>query len=129
MRTPTPALLAAVAALIASPAAAAEQPIKVGALLAVTGPASFLGAPEARTLEMLVEELNAKGGIGGRKIQLVVKDTGGEPGEGGLLRQAAHRGGEGLRHHRPVDQRRDDGGEGASPRRARPCSSPAPRPR
>jgi branched-chain amino acid transport system substrate-binding protein len=74
----TPAVLAALAALAAAPAGAAE-PIKVGALLAVTGPASFLGAPEARTLEMLVEELNAKGGIGGRKVTLVVKDTGANP--------------------------------------------------
>ncbi len=78
MRTPTPALLAAVAALISSPAAAADPPVKVGALLAVTGGASWLGAPEARTLEMLVEQLNAKGGVAGRKIQLVVKDTGGD---------------------------------------------------
>jgi branched-chain amino acid transport system substrate-binding protein len=51
----------------------------VGALLAVTGPASFLGAPEARTLQMLVDDLNAKGGVDGRKIELVVKDTGGNP--------------------------------------------------
>src|SRR6266508_5035089 len=75
----TPALVAALAALVAAPARAEEPPIKVGALLAVTGPASFLGAPEARTLEMLVEELNGKGGIDGRKIELVVKDTGGDP--------------------------------------------------
>jgi branched-chain amino acid transport system substrate-binding protein len=60
-------------------AAPAKEPLKIGALLAVTGPASFLGAPEARTLEMLVEELNAKGGVDGRKIQLLVKDTGGSP--------------------------------------------------
>jgi branched-chain amino acid transport system substrate-binding protein len=70
--------MAALAALVAAPAGA-EEPIKVGALLAVTGPASFLGAPEARTLEMLVEELNAKGGLGGRKIRLIVKDTGASP--------------------------------------------------
>jgi branched-chain amino acid transport system substrate-binding protein len=57
----------------------AEDTIKVGAILAVTGPASNLGAPEARTLEMLVEDINAKGGIIGRKIELVVKDTGGGP--------------------------------------------------
>jgi branched-chain amino acid transport system substrate-binding protein len=75
----TPALFAALAATIAFPAAAAEAPIKVGALLAVTGPASFLGAPEARTLEMLVDDLNAKGGLAGRKIQLIVKDTGASP--------------------------------------------------
>ena len=73
MMTPIPVMLA-----LALSAANAE-PIKVGALMSVTGPASFLGAPEARTLEMLVEELNQKGGVGGRKVQLVVKDTGGDP--------------------------------------------------
>ncbi len=59
--------------------ALADETIKVGALLAVTGPASFLGAPEARTLEMLVEEMNAKGGLAGKKIQLIVKDTAASP--------------------------------------------------
>jgi branched-chain amino acid transport system substrate-binding protein len=53
--------------------------IKVGAILAVTGPASFLGAPEAKTLEMLAEDINAKGGINGTKIELVIKDSGGSP--------------------------------------------------
>jgi branched-chain amino acid transport system substrate-binding protein len=55
------------------------RPIKIGAILAVTGPASFLGAPEARTLEMLVADLNAKGGIDGRKVELVLRDTGASP--------------------------------------------------
>jgi branched-chain amino acid transport system substrate-binding protein len=59
--------------------APAKDPIKVGAILSVTGPASFLGAPEARTLEMLVEEINAKGGINGTKIELVIKDSGASP--------------------------------------------------
>lgn len=63
---------------LSAPAAWAEN-IKIGALLAVTGPASFLGAPEARTLEMLVEQVNAKGGINGKKIDLLVKDTVGNP--------------------------------------------------
>lgn len=71
-------LLTLAAALLAGPALAADE-IKVGALLAVTGPASFLGAPEARTLEMLVEQTNAKGGIKGKKIKLIVKDTGASP--------------------------------------------------
>jgi branched-chain amino acid transport system substrate-binding protein len=66
-------------ALAAHSSAADKEPLRVGALLSVTGPASFLGAPEARTLEMLVEELNAKGGVDGRKVELVVKDTGGSP--------------------------------------------------
>lgn len=78
MRLPIPALAAALAALLAAPASA-EAPIKIGALLSITGPASFLGAPEARTLEMLAAELNAKGGIAGRRVELVVKDTGGSP--------------------------------------------------
>jgi branched-chain amino acid transport system substrate-binding protein len=68
------AALTMVAALIA-PAMAADT-IKVGAILAITGPASFLGAPEAKTLEMLTEELNAKGGVGGKKIELIIKDSG-----------------------------------------------------
>jgi branched-chain amino acid transport system substrate-binding protein len=73
-----PAVLAALAALVAAPVGAAE-PIKIGALFSVTGPASFLGAPEARTLEMLVDELNAKGGVAGRPVKLIVKDTGASP--------------------------------------------------
>ena len=59
--------------------AGGKEPLKVGALLSVTGPASFLGAPEARTLEMLVQDLNAQGGVDGHRIELVVKDTGGDP--------------------------------------------------
>ena len=39
----------------------AADTIKVGAILAVTGPASFLGAPEAKTLEMLTEEHQRQG--------------------------------------------------------------------
>jgi branched-chain amino acid transport system substrate-binding protein len=57
----------------------AAETIKVGAILAVTGPASFLGAPEARTLEMMVEEMNAKGGIKGKKVELIIKDSGASP--------------------------------------------------
>jgi len=71
------ALAACVIALSATSAPAGT--IKVGAILAVTGPASFLGAPEAKTLEMLVEDINAKGGIIGKKVELVVKDSGGSP--------------------------------------------------
>jgi branched-chain amino acid transport system substrate-binding protein len=71
------AALTIVAAFIA-PAMAADT-IKVGAILAVTGPASFLGAPEAKTLEMLVADVNAKGGVGGRKIELIIKDSAASP--------------------------------------------------
>ncbi len=69
----------ALAASFPARAAPAKEPLKIGALLSVTGPAAFLGAPEARTLEMLVADLNAKGGVDGHPVQLVVKDTGGNP--------------------------------------------------
>ena len=55
--------------------AAAKEPIKVGAILAVTGGASFLGAPESKTLEMLAEEINAAGGIDGHTVELIIKDS------------------------------------------------------
>ncbi|HXX80248.1 MAG TPA: ABC transporter substrate-binding protein [Thermodesulfovibrionales bacterium] len=57
----------------------AKETVKIGAILAVTGPASNLGAPEARTLQMLVEDINAKGGINGHKIELIIKDSGSSP--------------------------------------------------
>lgn len=56
----------------------ASGTIKIGALFAVTGPASFLGEPEKKTLEMLVKEANEKGGINGMKLEAVIYDTGGD---------------------------------------------------
>ncbi|CAA7626237.1 ABC transporter substrate-binding protein [Magnetospirillum sp. SS-4] len=55
----------------------AADPIKIGAFLSATGPASFLGEPEKKTLEMYVHKLNKDGGVQGRKIELVVYDDGG----------------------------------------------------
>ena len=62
------------AGLIAAGSASAQ--VKIGAVLSVTGPASFLGDPEKRTLEIYVDEINAKGGVNGQKLQLVVYDDG-----------------------------------------------------
>ncbi len=72
--------MAAVAcAMMLFVAAPASADIKVGAILAETGGASFLGGPEARTIRMQVEEINAAGGINGEKIDLVVKDSAANP--------------------------------------------------
>ena len=57
----------------------ASAQIKIGSVLSVTGPASFLGDPEKRTLEIYVDEINAKGGVNGQKLQLIVYDDGGNP--------------------------------------------------
>ena len=56
--------------------AMAADPIKIGAVLSVTGPAAFLGDPELKTLQMYVEDLNTKGGVLGRKLELVHYDDG-----------------------------------------------------
>ena len=56
----------------------ASAQIKIGSILSVTGPASFLGDPEKKTLEMYVDEINAKGGVNGQKLQLVVYDDAGK---------------------------------------------------
>lgn len=58
---------------------ASAESIKIGAIFAATGPASFLGAPEEKTAEMLVEQINAEGGVLGREVELIVKDSGGSP--------------------------------------------------
>jgi branched-chain amino acid transport system substrate-binding protein len=55
--------------------AVAAPPIKIGALFAVSGPASFLGEPERNTAKMMVDEINKAGGIKGRQLELVVYDT------------------------------------------------------
>ena len=74
----TQGLLAGAAALLAAQGAWAQEPIRVGAFLSVTGPAAFLGDPELKTLELYVERLNAEGGVLGRKLQLVAYDDAGD---------------------------------------------------
>jgi branched-chain amino acid transport system substrate-binding protein len=51
------------------------DPIKIGAIFAVTGPSAYLGAPEEKTAKMVVDEFNKTGGIIGRPVQLIVKDS------------------------------------------------------
>jgi branched-chain amino acid transport system substrate-binding protein len=51
---------------------------KIGAVFAVTGRASFLGDPEKKTAVMIAEQINAAGGIGGKKLELIVYDTEGD---------------------------------------------------
>ena len=70
-------LLAAVMALCALASSALAE-IKIGSVLSITGPASFLGDPEKKTLEMYVQEINAKGGVNGQPIKLFIYDDGGD---------------------------------------------------
>jgi branched-chain amino acid transport system substrate-binding protein len=67
------------ASIVVLPALAQRNdPIRIGAVLSVTGPASFLGDPEDKTLRLYVNRINAAGGVNGRPIQLIVYDDGGD---------------------------------------------------
>jgi branched-chain amino acid transport system substrate-binding protein len=70
----TMALSAALA--VSSLSAVADETIKIGSVLSVTGPAAFLGDPELKTLQLYVEELNKKGGVLGRQLELIHYDDG-----------------------------------------------------
>lgn len=76
LKTTAMAVALAGSAAIAVPA---HADIKIGSSLAITGPASFLGDPEAKTLKMLVNELNANGGINGEKVDLIMYDDAANP--------------------------------------------------
>lgn len=56
-------------------AAPSAGDIKIGAVLDITGAGASLGVPERQALEMLAEQVNAAGGVGGRKVRLLVEDN------------------------------------------------------
>jgi branched-chain amino acid transport system substrate-binding protein len=68
----------AAGALFCATGVSAQEPIRIGAFVSATGPASFLGDPEQKTLELYVERVNASGGVLGRKLELVVYDDAGD---------------------------------------------------
>lgn len=72
------ALAAAISTSLGSTFAFAADPVKIGSVVSATGPAAFLGDPEAKTLKLYVDELNKKGGLLGRPVELVLYDDGGD---------------------------------------------------
>jgi branched-chain amino acid transport system substrate-binding protein len=68
-----------VLALFAASSSLAAEPIKVGAVLEVTGGLSFLGEPAKNTLMMIQKEVNDAGGINGHPLDLIIYDTEGKP--------------------------------------------------
>src|SRR5216684_655587 len=67
--------------LLVPVAAEAQKPIKVGMPMPLSGPPALFGDPATKGAQMFVEELNAKGGVLGRKIELLVRDTKGNADE------------------------------------------------
>jgi branched-chain amino acid transport system substrate-binding protein len=75
----TSAGAAAIAAGIAKPAIAAKEPIPIGYLPALTGPSSSTGIGINRGIQLAVQEINAAGGVDGRQLELITRDTQSDP--------------------------------------------------
>ena len=77
MKRRTLGLLAA--ALFATPVLAQAQSVPVGAIEILSGPNAAYGIAIKAGLELALDEVNAKGVLGGRKIELTVEDSAGSP--------------------------------------------------
>ncbi|HEX9490917.1 MAG TPA: ABC transporter substrate-binding protein, partial [Stellaceae bacterium] len=87
------AALAALAMLVAAEGGAAEAPkdppkdppvFKIGAILAMTGQASFVGQVMSQGMKQAVDEINAKGGVDGIKLEAEIEDHKGGGGQDGV---------------------------------------------
>jgi branched-chain amino acid transport system substrate-binding protein len=78
-RTVLVLLLAVV--LVVPSAADAQKPIKVGFPMIMSGPGALFGEPASKGAQMFVEEINGKGGVLGRKVELIIRDTKGNADE------------------------------------------------
>lgn len=68
------ALLLSLALLVVTPVAAQQAPIKIGAILPLTGSGASYGVWMKGGTEMAAEEINAAGGIGGHKLEVIYED-------------------------------------------------------
>jgi branched-chain amino acid transport system substrate-binding protein len=69
----------AVVAFAAAPSARAAETIKIGAAFALSGSIAVYGEGFKKCIDLAVEEINAKGGIKGKKIEIVYKDNKSNP--------------------------------------------------
>jgi branched-chain amino acid transport system substrate-binding protein len=67
-------MIAVLLLAVSAPFADAAEPIRIGAVVSATGPASFLGEPEKNTLAMQADAINAAGGLLGRPVEVIVLD-------------------------------------------------------
>lgn len=68
------AAIAVAASVTSTGSAWAQEPLKLGFAGALSGPASFVGVEIKRGAEIAIDEINAKGGVNGRKLVLISRD-------------------------------------------------------
>ena len=56
-----------------------DTEVLIGTHQVLTGPGSAWGVPVANGMKMAVEEINAGGGVNGRKLKLIIEDSGYDP--------------------------------------------------
>ena len=61
------------------PMAFAEETIKIGGISVLTGPASLYGIAVQKGVDLYMEQLNAQGGIDGKKVEMLWMDDQGDP--------------------------------------------------
>jgi len=76
------ALIAGTAALFATMPAEAEETVKLGLVAAMSGQSAKAGEAIGRGLSLAVDEINAKGGLLGKKVELLVRDDESNPAKG-----------------------------------------------
>jgi branched-chain amino acid transport system substrate-binding protein len=59
--------------------AAAGEPIKIGAVISLTGPGAGLGQPQRQGILLAEKAINAAGGVDGRPIRVLIEDDGSKP--------------------------------------------------
>jgi len=77
-------LLTILVAFSAGGYAGAADPIKIGCLFDLSGPAGHIGTPSKHVAEMAVEQINKAGGVNGRPIELVYGDSESDAGKAAL---------------------------------------------
>jgi len=80
-------LLCAAALCLVAAAAAAAEPIRIGLMAPVTGPWASEGQEMKQVVDLLARDLNAKGGLLGRGVEVLAEDDGGDPRTAALAAQ------------------------------------------
>ena len=87
-------------------------PIKVGVIADQTGPLSFIGLANANVARMVIDDLNAEGGLLGRPLVLVLEDSATDDAVAAAKAAQARRARPGrrrLRRHLQLDATGDQG--------------------